>query len=90
MCKYEKLLWIATYQSVSLLTPFQNFFILRAAYRGKPRGLNPPPAFYVTQPGVGFVTVLRYTTDVIRQIMKEVPEISYEMIDHYCKFTNLF
>ena len=23
------------------------------------------------------VTVLRYTTDVIRQIMKEVPEISY-------------
>lgn len=36
------------------------------------------------------VTVLRYTTDVIRQIMKEVPEISYEMIDHYCKFTNLF
>lgn len=36
------------------------------------------------------VSVLRYTTDVIRQIMKEVPEISYEMIDHYCKFTNLF
>lgn len=36
------------------------------------------------------VTVLRYTTDVIRQIMKEVPEISYEMIDHYCKFMNLF
>ena len=37
-----------SYQPVSLLTSFQNFFILRAAYRGKPRGLNPPPAFYVT------------------------------------------
>ena len=35
-----------------LINPFlnalQNFFLLRAAYRGKPRGLNPPPAFYVT------------------------------------------
>ena len=30
------------------LNAFQNFFLLRAAYRGKPRGLNPPPSFYVT------------------------------------------
>ncbi len=48
MYKSGKTFGIATYQPVSLLTPFQNFFILRAAYRGKPRGLNPPPAFYVT------------------------------------------
>ena len=33
---------------LKLRTLFQNFFLLRAAYRGKPRGLNPPPAFYVT------------------------------------------
>ena len=25
---------------------------MRAAYRGKPRGLNPPPAFYVTKKGI--------------------------------------
>jgi hypothetical protein len=42
MYKSGKTFGIATYQPVSLLTPFQNFFILRAAYRGK------PPAFYVT------------------------------------------
>ena len=63
MYKSGKTFGIATYQPVSLLTPFQNFFILRAVYRGKPRGLNPPPAFYVTLYGViraKQVTITRY------------------------------
>ena len=47
MYKSGKTFGIATYQPVS--NAFQHFFLLRAAYRGKPRGLNPPPSFYVTQ-----------------------------------------
>lgn len=46
--------------------------------------------YAITLEALTDVSVLRYTTDAIRLIMKDVPEIAYEMIDHYCKFTNLF
>ena len=32
---------------------------------------------------------MEFTPETTRLIMKEHPEVSYEMIDHYCKFTNL-
>ncbi len=32
---------------------------------------------------------LRFNTDTTKKIMTQHPEISFEMIDHYCKFTNL-
>lgn len=35
------------------------------------------------------VSTLRFLPQTIKEIMKDNPEISYEMIDHYCKFTNL-
>lgn len=35
------------------------------------------------------VETMRYDTETTKAMMREHPEISYEMIDHYCKFTNL-
>ncbi len=35
-------------------------------------------------------TALRFDVEATKAVMKDHPEVSWEMIDHYCKFCNLF
>lgn len=45
---------------------------------------------YITLKCLTGVTAMGFDTRTTRLIMKEHPEVAYEMIDHYCKYTNLF
>lgn len=44
---------------------------------------------YIIVTAMSDMETLRYNTEVTRGLMENNPNISYKMIDHYCKFTNL-
>lgn len=45
--------------------------------------------YSIMQKAVSDVKTIAFTTETIRKMMADSPEICREMVDHYCKFTNL-
>jgi CRP-like cAMP-binding protein len=43
----------------------------------------------ILQKSLSEVTALSYSINTIRQMMTDNPDLCFEMIDHYCRFTNL-
>jgi CRP-like cAMP-binding protein len=43
----------------------------------------------ILQKSLSEVTALSFSIDIIRQMMTDNPELCFEMVDHYCRFTNL-
>jgi len=45
--------------------------------------------YSIMQKAISDVKAIAFTTDTIRKMMDESPGLCREMVDHYCKFTNL-